>query len=445
MNFMRFRIVLGVATSLSLLASGISSASASGFDARPRVIITTDIGGTDFDDFQSMVHALVYADRFDLEGLVSSPAGSQGRKEQILEVIGLYEHDYPNLKTYSDRYPTPDALRAITKQGALTSVGLKNFGQPTEGSKWIIQCARHADPRPLWVLIWGGIDDLAQALHDDPSIEPKLHVYFIGGPNKKWSAPAADYIAREHPNLWMIEANSTYYGWFVGGDQSGEWGNEAFVARHVAGRGALGGFFAHLSIGGIPRPTVKMGDTPSLAYLFGRTPEDPSGESWGGSFVRAWDRPRVVFADAQAKPPTASDVVETYAVIDILYHPATRAPADATAALVVDQQEFAGYADDAGVWHFIYSPKQAKTWHYRIKSTFAAINGRTGSFTSVDPTLAEAARPSSHYPNWWTDNPAPALSDGGHQGARTVSKWREDFLSDFAAHLDRCQFPARTR
>ena len=29
---------------------------------RPRVIVSTDIGGTDFDDYQSMAHLLVYAD-----------------------------------------------------------------------------------------------------------------------------------------------------------------------------------------------------------------------------------------------------------------------------------------------------------------------------------------------------------------------------------------------
>ena len=78
--------------------------------------MSTDIGGTDPDDFQSMVHLLVYADCFDIEGLVSSPYGP-GRKKHILEVIDCYEKDYANLKTYSDKYPTPDALRAITKQG----------------------------------------------------------------------------------------------------------------------------------------------------------------------------------------------------------------------------------------------------------------------------------------------------------------------------------------
>src|SRR5690606_655401 len=83
---------------------------------RPRVLVSTDIGGTDPDDFQSMVHLLVYADVLDIEGLVSSPYGP-GRKEHILEVIDCYARDYPNLVTCSDRYPTADALRAITMQG----------------------------------------------------------------------------------------------------------------------------------------------------------------------------------------------------------------------------------------------------------------------------------------------------------------------------------------
>ena len=67
---------------------------------------------------------------------------------------------------------------------------------PTEGSRWIVERARAADPRPLYVLVWGGIEDLAQALHDAPDILPKLRVYFIGGPNKKWSPDAYHYIER---------------------------------------------------------------------------------------------------------------------------------------------------------------------------------------------------------------------------------------------------------
>jgi hypothetical protein len=429
-----------ICVALSLLPA-CASPNVAATSLRPRVIVSTDIGGTDFDDFQSMVHLFVYADRFDIEGLVSSPYGP-GRKEHILKVIDAYEHDYPNLKTYSSNYPAPDALRAISKQGAIDSAGLRGFDKPTEGSDWIIRCAKRDDPRPLWLLVWGGIDDLAQALHDDPSIKSKLRVYFIGGPNKKWSAPAYDYIARAHPDLWIIEANDTYRGWFTGGNQSGEWGNDAFVGRHVAGHGALGEFFATgISFNSQVRATIKMGDTPSLVYLLGQTPDDPSKDSWGGRFVRAWDRPRYVFD----RVPTAADKVETFGIIELICRPAVPAPADAKAALVVDKQDFPGFVDDAGVWHFIFSPKDAKVWSYTIKSTHPGLDGQTGGFTSDWPAPEQAAKPSPRYPNWWTDDPDPAVAEGAHQGAKTVSRWREDFLRDFAARMARCQAPAPAR
>src|SRR3954451_15988407 len=89
---------------------------AAGLAAQPRVVVSSDIGGTDPDDFQSMVHLLLYADRFDLERMISSPPGA-GRLENILQVIDAYERDYSNLKTWSARYPAPAALRAISKQG----------------------------------------------------------------------------------------------------------------------------------------------------------------------------------------------------------------------------------------------------------------------------------------------------------------------------------------
>ena len=44
---------------------------------RPRLIVTTDIGG-DPDDRQSLVRLLVYADGFDIEGLIASAAGTPG-------------------------------------------------------------------------------------------------------------------------------------------------------------------------------------------------------------------------------------------------------------------------------------------------------------------------------------------------------------------------------
>ena len=399
---------------------------------RHRVLVSTDIGGTDPDDQQSMVHLLLYADVFDLEGLVSSPYGP-GRKSHILEVIDRYERDYPSLRRHSDRYPTPDALRAITKQGETEVAPYAGVRGPTEGSQWIVQRARAADPRPLYVLVWGGLEDLAQALHDAPDILPKLRVHFIGGPNKKWSPDAYQYIVTHHPTLWMIEANATYNGWFVGGDQAGDQGNAGFVQAHVAGRGALGDYFAAL-LGG----AIKMGDTPTVARLLRGAPEDPSQPGWGGRYVRAWARPFVT----HERLTTAADRIEHFAILELVLPLGEGAPPRPEAALVVENQSLTGYVDAARRLHFRFSPKEAKTYAYTIRGNVPSLEGRTGAITAVDPPPDAASRPAPGLPNWWTDDPAPAAAEGVHHGAGTVSQWRRAFLADFEARLQRVRSAA---
>ena len=412
---------------LSLTASPAAAPQAAGTD-RPRVIVSSDIGGTDPDDMQSMVHFLLYADVLDVEGIVSSPYGA-GRREHILQVIDRYETDYPHLKRHSDRYPAPDALRRISKQGAIDSF-TGSGGRRSEGSDWIVQCARRGDPRPLWVLVWGGIDDLAQALHDAPDILPKLRVYFIGGPNKMWSVDAYDYVERQHPDLWMIEANSTYRGWFVGGDQSGEWGNRAFVAAHVAGRGALGAFFATLLDG-----TIKMGDSPSIGYLLRNTRDDPSRPGWGGRFVPVWDGRKTVFD----RLTTARDTADAFGVVEFaLAVPAGMTRGD-SAQMVFDNRIPATATRDGNTLRFRFSPRDAKVWPYAMRSSFRGLDGTSGSFTATLPPIERTARPSARHPHWWTDDPDPAAAEGVHAGAKSVSRWRQEFLRDFAGRLRRTQ------
>jgi len=395
---------------------------------RPRVVVSSDIGGTDPDDLQSMVHFLLYADRFDIEGLVSSPWGP-GRREHILQVIDRYAADYRALNAHA-RYPSPDALRRVTKEGAIDSSSGSGIGRPTDGSEWIVKCARRRDPRPLWVLVWGGIDDLAQALHDAPDIVPKLRVYFIGGPNKMWSVDAYDYIETHHPTLWMIEANSTYRGWFVGGDQSGEWANKAFAGLHAKGRGALGDYFA-----GILDGVLKMGDSPSVGYLLSGASDDPGRGGWGGRFVRAWDGRKTVFT----RLTSAADEVQAFGVVEFrLPVPAGMTPAN-TATLVVDGRIRAKGVFDAGALRFRFSPRDAKYWPYTIESDFPALNGQAGGFTAVAASVSSRTRPSASHPRWWTDDPDPAAAEGIHPGARTVSQWRVEILQDFAGRLDRCR------
>ncbi|WP_414663624.1 DUF1593 domain-containing protein [Horticoccus sp. 23ND18S-11] len=405
---------------------------------RHRVIVSTDIGGTDFDDFQSLVHVLLYADVVDLEGLISSPYGP-GRKKHILQVLEHYERDYPNLRRHSDRYPTPAALRAITKQGETEIAPYAGVRRGTEGSEWIIAGARRADPRPLHVLIWGGIEDLAQALHDAPDILPKLRVHFIGGPNKKWSPDAYHYIATQHPSLWMIESNSTYRGWFMGGFQQGDFSAEAFAEKRAAGRGALGEFFAHgIHFEGQKRTSLKMGDTPTFSWLLRGNPEMPFQPGWGGRYVRAWTRPYVQFDRITA----AADRMEHFGILELVLPLGANPPAAPAAVMIIENQRLAGHVDGTGSIRFRFCPKDAKLYRYTIAGNVPSLEGNRGEITVVAPIAAAALTPDPRWANWWTDDPSPEAAEGLHQGARTISVWREEFLRDFATRLERCRTPA---
>ena len=251
---------------------------------RPRVIVSTDIGGSDPDDFQSMVHLLVYADVLDVEGLISSPPG-KGRKEHILEVIDAYEKDYTPLIRHSNRYPKPDALRAMARQGAIDAAPQQGFSRPTDGSQWIVERAgQHRDTRPLYVLVWGSITDVAQAVHDRPDIKRSLRVYSIGSWNTKMDKAARDYLYENHADLWWIESDTTFRGMYNGGQQQGDLGNRTFIENHVEGHGTLGDFFRQ------KKADIKMGDSPSVLYLLRGDLDRPAADHWGGAYVRTTSR-----------------------------------------------------------------------------------------------------------------------------------------------------------
>ena len=253
--------------------------------AKPRVIVSTDIGGSDPDDYQSMVHLLLYADRLDLEGLISSPP-HQGRKRHIEEVLDAYEQDYPVLTRSSSAYPAPGALRAITKQGVIDVQPGPVPDTLSDGARWILQQARADDPRPLYILVWGSITDVAQAVHAIPAIKDRIRIYSIGSWNTRMDSLSRNYLYDHHADLWWIENNTTFRGMYMGGDQAGAYGNASFVEQHVAPYGALGALFA------AKKGDIKMGDTPSVLYLLSGDPDDPTSASWGGSFVRTTHGPQ---------------------------------------------------------------------------------------------------------------------------------------------------------
>ena len=180
--------------------------------------------------------------------------------------------------SHSSEFPLPDTLRTLAKQGAESPAPPVSYSNATEGSDWIIHCADLEDPRPLWILVWGSITDVAQAVHDAPRIKDKIRVYFIGSWNISQDPNARNYLYNNHADLWLIENNSTFRGMYTGGYQEGDLGNLSFVEQHVRHHGALGDYF-HCK-----KADIKMGDTPSVLYLLNGNPEQPAESHWGGMF-----------------------------------------------------------------------------------------------------------------------------------------------------------------
>lgn len=394
-------------------------------DKKPRVIVSSDIGGSDPDDFQSMIHYLMYADKFQTEGLISSPPG-KGRKEDIITIIDLYEKDLPELKKHGE-FPNADTLRTLAKQGAKEAAPPQGWSRPTEGSQWIIKRARIESERPLWILVWGGLEDLAQALHDAPDIESKIRVYWIGGPNKKWSINSYVYLARNFPKLWTIEANATYRGWFYDAGSKAEWTNDEFYINKIKDKGAMGTDFGNYYKG-----SLKMGDTPSVAYLLHGNPDDPGGESWGGSFIKL---DYSAFRKFQ-RHTALTDTVPTYSIMEWEFE-AEKVDSTDTVEIWLDiaGQRIDGFYKGDGIYVTHFVPKESGTWKYVINGTSKKLKGQSGEFVSADPWPGPQSPEDVRLESWWSDKVDNRLFLNHYQGAKTVSKWREAYLSDWATRL----------
>jgi Protein of unknown function (DUF1593) len=278
------------------------------FVARPRVIVMTDIANEP-DDQMSLVRFLLYSNQLDVEGLVATTSTWMKRKvrpDVIHSVLDAYEKVQPNLSTHAPGFPTAATLRAVVVPGQ-PAYGMEAVGREkmSPGAELISRAAEKADPRPLWVLGWGGTNTLAQALLSVRStktpaqvdaVVSKLRVYTISDQDD-----AGPWIRREFPGLSYVATPSTQDGeeyylatWTgISGDRfyrnapgadfttfSDEW-----VNANVRSKGPLGKLY--------PFPCcIHEGDTPSFLGLIDNglaSAMSPAYGGWGGRYV--WRRP----------------------------------------------------------------------------------------------------------------------------------------------------------
>jgi hypothetical protein len=397
---------------------------------KPRIIVSTDIGGTDPDDNQSMIHLLMYNEQFNIEGLISSPSYGDGNKAEILRTIDLYEKDLPKLKKHVKGLASPQYLRSVTKQGKHGAAPYKGYTEATEGSNWIIKCAEKKSDKPLWILVWGGLDDLAQALHDQPAIQKNIKVFWIGGPNKKWSANSYAYIAQNFPDLWFIESNSSYYGFFSD-NVPDSLSNANYYKNYIKEAGFLGKDYKANRYKG----KLKMGDTPSLLYMMDGDPNNPMRENWGGSYIKFNESPRIIFN----RNTTIQDTVTVFSVLEFNFKgPVIDVPRDSacitmTVQAEIGEQKWDGFYKGDGNYVVRYSPKRTETLTYKVTSAIPGFKVQEGTFF-VDNIWPGKDRPDNYQlgSNWYTDRPNPELYDDIWQGGKTVLKWRNDVLLDWA-------------
>ncbi len=272
---------------------------------KPRVLVMTDISNEP-DDEESLVRFLVYANEFDVEGLVATTSTwlkTKPREDLIRRDIAAYAEVRTNLLKHAPDFPPAEQLLAVTKTGQ-TGYGM-NFvgtGKSSGGSQLIIDAADKKDPRPLWISIWSGANTLAQALSDvRASRSPeelkkfvaKLRVYSISDQDD-----AGVWIRREFPDLFYIVSPSTqdareYYRatWTgISGDRfykngpmnkfemvDNPWLEEHIIKNH----GLLGALYP-------PLKYIMEGDTPSFLGLINNGlgwDVSPAFGGWGGRYV----------------------------------------------------------------------------------------------------------------------------------------------------------------
>jgi hypothetical protein len=254
---------------------------------------------SDLDDVQTMVRFLSYADDFHVDGLIASSGtfANYANKQNILDVINAYAQVYPNLKLHDANYPTPDSLRAVTKQGrdgtwGQSATNILGAGKDSEASDYIISVIDNATT-PVWFVSGGGPRELGQALWkvkntrsaaDLNTFVSKIRAYFISDQDG-----SAAWMRDNFPGLFVI-SSSCFTGMANTGPFNGTW----LKANITTGHGALGADYP-LSHWTYNDQGVYEGDSPDFLYLLNGTqglgdPANPALGGWGGRFQGSGNR-----------------------------------------------------------------------------------------------------------------------------------------------------------
>jgi hypothetical protein len=386
--------------------------------ARPRTIVTAD---PELDDLNSMIRFLLYANELSIEGLVyassrfhwrgdgkgttfflpdreySEPQSSwrwAPAERFIDDAVDAYAQVHPNLVVHDPRYPSPDALRAVIREGNVAFEGDTSAESP--GSQLITDVLLDDEPGPVYLQLWAGPSTVARALmsieerfrgrEDWERVHAEVSAKAVITKFASQDDSYDDYIAPVWPGIRIIEVATLAWGYMARRTipaedlrlLSAEWTRE-----NVTGKGPLGGLYRvwgdgrqmvpgdvtdyfHLSdrtadelraegygVWVDPQPAgewISEGDTTNMLALLVpglRAHENPAYGGWGGRYERTADGP------------------DTWGLVDAAFRPGG-----------ADRAEGAPTGDEGSVtrWFADAQADFAARLHWSVTSAFADAN-----------------------------------------------------------------------
>src|SRR5688572_18289804 len=266
---------------------------------RLRLIVETDAGG-DPDDEQSLVRFLLYANEWDVEGIIANRPRAREGENRNKERTGLgivrrqltaYGECWPNLVQHDERYPARESLWTKTVPG---------YNDTDDAVRLIVAAVDSPDPRPIWYSDWGtdvGADtnNLKRALDQVLATRgPEGYKKFKSRLRLASADAFGDHTFKIAPPfpLWVdtfrpeIERKRWYHRFFAITARAGGFD---LMRDVLTGHGPLGALY--------PTNTThwqKEGDTMTFLYLVPtgmNEPEQPGWGSWAGRYGRNENHP----------------------------------------------------------------------------------------------------------------------------------------------------------
>lgn len=285
--------------------SGLSTLAASD---KPRVLVTSD---GEIDDECSLVRFLLYANEWDIEGIITSSSQYhwQGHKwagdDWAQPYLKAYTEVYPNLLKHDPGYPSPEFLQSRTLLGNVKTEG--EMEMVTSGSKRIVEVLLDdSDPRPIWIQAWGGTNTIARALKTIEEEHPekmaavarKIRFYFIWEQDITYQRYIRPHWGKYNiPTIISDQFIAIFYHWkkFLPADKqaylAGSWMKPNILENH----GPLCSLYkAHVKGDkGFDEGDFRSeGDSPAFLHTIPtglRSMESPDFGGWGGRFVKVRD------------------------------------------------------------------------------------------------------------------------------------------------------------